>query len=324
MGTPTTDPFDLARAEAMMIGYDARWGSEMDRYEVIAVEAEFRSPLVNPETGASSRTWQRGGKIDAIVREGSRVLIVEHKTSGSDIGPGSSYWRILKMDGQVSGYFLGADALGFRAEACLYDVLGKPALRPLKANQRRKVDETPAEYRERCIEAIAAEPGSYFVRGEVVRLSSEMEEACFDDWQTAQMMRESERLGRFPRNPDACMKWGRACDFFDVCAGEASIDDFTRFRRSEHVSPELTAANGLPVISASRLRSARTCQRLHRFQYIDGIRPLVEADSLRFGSLIHLALEAWWKAPSGRLEAALDALHSPAAPAPLEIEATAV
>ena len=311
MGTPTTNPFDVARAEAMIRGYDARWSAE--QYEVLAVEVEFRAPLVNPETGAPSRTWQRGGKLDAIVRELTghrRIGIVEHKTSSDDITPGSSYWKQLRMDGQVSGYFVGADALGFPAEFCLYDVLGKPTLRPYKVGLKRKVDETPDEFRLRCMTAIAEAPDCYYRRGEVVRLEAEAAEALFDDWQTAVQMREAQRLGRFPRNPDACMKWGRACDFFDVCAGEASIDDPLRFRRSDHVSPELAPTDGLPILSASRLRAARSCQRLHRFHYLDGVRPVVEADTLRFGTLIHRALEAWWRAPEGeRLDAALAALH---------------
>lgn len=312
------EPFDLAKAQAMMVGYDSRWGSES--YETLAVEVEFRAPLINPETGMPSRTWQRGGKIDAIVRDLStgRVLIVEHKTSSEDIGPGSTYWRKLRMDGQVSGYFLGAAALGFEAEACLYDVLGKPAQRPYKIGAKRKADETPEEYRARVSDAIAAEPFAYFQRGEVVRLAGEMDDALYDDWQTAQQLREAERIGRFPRNPDACFKWGRACDYFDVCTGETTLDNPLQFRRSV-ASPELQAANGLPVLSASRLRAARSCQRLHRFQYVDAIRPVADADSLRFGTLIHRALEAWWKAPAGeRLDAALAALTDSPATAPEE------
>lgn len=318
MTTITADPFDVARAEALLRGYDARWGDEV--YEVLAVEAEFRAPLLNPETGAASRTWQRGGKIDAIARDSTgRILVVEHKTASEDISPGSAYWRKLAMDGQVSGYFLGADALGFRAEACLYDVLAKPKLRPYEVGKKRTAAESPEEYRDRCLAAIAEDPNGYFRRGEVVRLQNESEEAMFDDWQTAQQMREAERLGRFPRNPDACFKWGRACDYFDVCSGGASIEDPTRFRQVEHIHPELSfdhPGNGLPILSASRLRAARSCQRLHRFQYLDGIRPVTDADSLRFGSLIHLGLEAWWRAPQGeRMEAALAALTPSAAPA---------
>lgn len=316
------DPFEVSRAEAMLRGYDARWRDE--EYEVLAVEAEFRAPLVNPETGASSRTWQRGGKIDMIVRElrTARILTVEHKHTTEDFSPGSAYWKRLRMDGQVSGYFVGADALGFPAEACLYDILGKPKLRPYQPGKTRAVAETPAEFLVRCMEAIAADPASYFRRGEVVRLEAESAEALFDDWQIAVQMRESQRLGRFPRNPDACVRFGRTCEFFDVCTGEASIEDPTRFRRSEHVHPELEARGGLPVLSASRLRAARSCQRLHRFHYLDGVRPLVEAETLRFGSLVHRGLEAWWRAAAGeRLEAGVAALHE--APAPASVAVTA-
>jgi hypothetical protein len=325
MSEPTIDPFDRARAEAMICGYHARWSGE--QYEVLAVEAEFRAPLVNPETGAASRTWQRGGKLDVVVRElggQGRIGFIEHKTSSDDIAPGSPYWKQLRMDGQVSGYFVGADALGFPAEFCLYDVLGKPKLRPYEPGKKRAIAETPGEFRARCMEAIAAEPDRYFRRGEVVRLEAEAAEALFDDWQTAVQMREGEHHRRFPRNPGACMRWGRACDFFDVCAGEASIDDPSRFRRSEHVNPELEARGGLPVLSASRLRAARSCQRLHRFEYLDGIRPIVEADTLRFGSLIHRGLEAWWRAARGeRLDAAIAALTPSAVAAPAAMEAAA-
>jgi hypothetical protein len=305
-----SDAFEMARAEALLRGYDARWLDDAAGVEVLAVEAEFRAPLINPETGAASRTWQRGGKIDAVIRGADgRVLIVEHKTASEDIGPGSAYWKKLRMDGQVSGYFLGADALGFHADACLYDVIGKIALRPYQIGKKRSEPETATEYLARCLESIAEDPNGYYQRGEVVRLAAEAEEALFDDWQTAQQMRESERLGRFPRNPDACMKWGRACDYFEVCTGEASITDPHRFQ-CIGPSPELSDAGGLPILSASRLRSARSCQRLHRFQYVDGVRPVVESEPLRFGHLIHVGLEAWWKAPQAeRLEAALAALN---------------
>jgi hypothetical protein len=304
------NPFDVARAEAMLIGYDTRWASVP--YEVLAVEAEYCCPLVNPETGAASRTWQRGGKLDVILREifgHRRIVFMEHKTSSEDISPGSSYWRRLHMDGQVSGYFLGAEALGFRAEACIYDVLGKPAQRPYQVSQKRSEPETPEQFRARVAEAIAAEPSAYYQRGEVVRLEAEVAEAAFDDWQTAKMLREAELAGRFPRNPDACFKWGRACEYFDVCTGAASIDDPAHFRRLDHVHPELERQDGLPILSASRLKTARACQRLHKLQYLDGYRPILEAESLAFGKLIHFGLEAWWRAPMGeRLEAAVAAL----------------
>jgi hypothetical protein len=256
-----TDPFELARAEAMMVGYDLRWANEP--LEVLRVEAQFETELRNPITGAASRTWKLAGKIDVIVRDQStgEDLVVEHKTSSEDISPASNYWRRLRMDGQVSTYFEGARSLGYNVTRCLYDVLLKPAQKPFKATpigdrkytkptkaepvprlyaNQREADETPEEFRARVAEAIAEDLDGYFQRGDVVRLEGEMHDARWDTWQIGQQIREAELAHRAPRNPDACDRYGRLCSFFDVCSGAAVLEDRTRFRRSEHVHPELS------------------------------------------------------------------------------------
>ena len=249
-----SDPFDLVKAEELLLGYHVRWGSE--NYEVIGVEVEFRAPLCNPETGAASRTFQQGGKLDVLIRdERRRVLIVEHKTSSEEIGAGSIYWQRLRMDGQVSGYFDGAAALGHPAEACLYDVIKKPGIRPLKATpeesrkytkggllyaNQRESDETPDEYRARLRADIEEKPDAYYQRGEVVRLEADMAEHAFDIWQTGRLIRESQLAARAPRNPDGCFQYGRLCSFFDVCTGAASLDDTARFVRVNNPHTELS------------------------------------------------------------------------------------
>lgn len=224
------EPFDLARAEALLAGYHARWLDETFQY--VAIEAAFEAPLVNPETGHPSRLWKLAGKIDAVIMDGGRLRIMEHKTSSEDLSPGSSYWQRLRMDGQVSVYFDGARALGYEVEDCLYDVIGKPLLRP-------KVNETPVEFRTRLCEAIIAEPARYYGRAPVVRLEKELDEARWDTWRTAAAMRESERTGHAPRNPDACVRFrGQVCQYFSVCSGESALND-PGFRVVEHKHPEL-------------------------------------------------------------------------------------
>lgn len=246
--------YEEAMARALMFGYDARWSRQA--YKVLSVEGQFRVPLINPETGAPSRTWQLGGKWDAIAQEpNGRVLLVEHKTASDDITPGSDYWKRLRMDGQVSTYFAGALASGYEVEACLYDVLGKPGLRPLKATptetrkykadgslyaNQRDADETPDEYEARLTSAIVENPERYYQRGEIVRLASEMDEAAFDTWTIAQQLRAAQVAGRWPRNPDACVRYGRTCSYFSVCSGEASLDDPMLFKKLETVHPELS------------------------------------------------------------------------------------
>lgn len=263
--TPETDAYELARAEAMMEGYDARWSGE--QYEVLGVELEFRAPLLNPESGARSRTFDRGGKVDVVVRDATgRKLIVEHKSSSEDIGPGSSFWTRLRMGGQASGYIRGAEAVGHAVEGVLYDVARKPDLRPYKATPKeerkytkptidkktgvvldrgrlyanqREADETVDEYRDRVRAAIAEDPEKYYQRGLVVRLEAQMAEADGELWQLGQMLREHHRLGLAPRNTDACQRYGKSCAYFSICAGEASVDD-SRFTRLNWPHPELT------------------------------------------------------------------------------------
>jgi hypothetical protein len=270
------DPYTLARAAELLRGYDARWGAE--DLEVLHVEVEFRAPLTNPETGAPSRTWQRAGKLDAVVLHPSgRIYVVEHKTASEDITAGSGYWERLRIDSQVSGYLAAGAALEMRVDGCLYDVIGKPALRPsaipLTDDDGAKVvldhnglrvrtkdgkkwresassaegyvlqtrPETPEEYGQRVREHIAADPDRYYQRGEVVRLEDEADDAAFDVWQIGRNIRDAQIAKRWPRNPDACIRFGRRCAMFDVCTRVASIDDPTRFRRMANPHRELTA-----------------------------------------------------------------------------------
>lgn len=68
------------------------------------------------------------------------------------------------------------------------------------------------------------------------------------------------------------------------------------------------------LFSASRGKAARSCRRLHHLRYGQGWRSVDVARQLRFGTLVHQALEAWWKAKQAGagvdvwLEAALEAL----------------
>ena len=256
LGRLELDPYRHAKLAVMLQGYHERWIGGRGDYEVLAVEREFRAPLVNPATGARSRTYDLAGKVDVVAldkRTGLTVLI-EHKTTSDDIGLGSTYWKCLLLDSQISIYFDGARAMGFPIDECLYDVLHKPKQRPYKATpedarkytkggalyaNQREQDETPEEYAGRMLESVIAEPDKYFQRGVVVRLGDEMVEARFDTWSQARLIAEADALGRHPRNPDACMRYGRPCDYFGPCTGTESVENPALFVRVENVHQEL-------------------------------------------------------------------------------------
>lgn len=252
------DPYDRARARVLMIGYDARWADDAALYEVLGVEVQFRAPLINPSTGRTSQTWDMGGKLDALVREiaTGRNGVVEHKTSSDDITPGSPYWARLRMDPQISIYYAGGAAiLGKPIDFCLYDVVRKFSTRPAKATPfdsrkytkdgllykgQRDQDETPEEYETRLTALLAEAPATYFARGEVVRLDGEVDEAVADVWMMGQLLREADRLGRHPRNPNACLQWGYPCAYLPVCSGEGSLEDQTLYRKATSSHEELS------------------------------------------------------------------------------------
>jgi hypothetical protein len=135
----TDDPisdFMLVTVEELLRGYTARWADVPMR--TVAVEQSFDVPLINPETGAASRTFRIGGKFDSIVAtpfgDGEQLHVFELKTTGSDIEPGSLYWeKVRALDSQVSIYVSGAKASGYDVADCVYSVIRKPGIKPLKA-----------------------------------------------------------------------------------------------------------------------------------------------------------------------------------------------
>jgi hypothetical protein len=283
------DPLAQATVEELLRGYHHRWVGEP--LQTVFVEQRFEVDLVNPATGAASRTFRLGGKMDAgvVAREPlgcgapAGQLLVEHKTTSEDIGLGSTYWQRLRLDSQVSTYFVGAEASGFAPLGCLYDVIRKPSIRPvdvpvldedgvrivLDSKNRRvltkdgkkwretgdteqgftlqKRPETPDQWRARLRADIAEDPERYYQRGHVVRLEDELRDGMFDVWQLARLIREAELAERYPRNPDACFQFGRPCDFFDVCTGVASLDDPSRFRRATTAHEELVDTQPSPL-----------------------------------------------------------------------------
>lgn len=233
------DPFVRAQGEAMVTAYHGRWIDHLDGWEVLGLEVPFEGPLVNPTTGEASRTWRLAGQLDGLVRDsGGSVWILEHKTTSEDITPGSAYWQRLRLDTQVAVYHQGARFLGHEPVGVLYDVLRKPALRPYEPGQRRRTAETPEEYRDRLLDALGIDAARYLQRGGVVLLAGDEREMGLDLWQSAQSLRDTQRLGRYARNGDACMRFGRACDYLPLCLGTARPDD-ARYRKASAKHEEL-------------------------------------------------------------------------------------
>lgn len=325
--------YDVAKARALIVGYDHQWAAKYADYEVIEVESEFRFQLLNPETGTASRTFDEGGKIDGLLRHRvtRRYAVLEHKTTADDISAGSDYWTKLGMDTQCSKYILAQRAQDREVGNLLYDVIHKPGSRPCqiptldddgvkivldsggnrvrtkdgkkwresadteKGYVLQSVKETPAQYGARLMEEISADPYRYFAQREVPRLDTDLLEYMEDAWALSQQILHYRRAKLWPRNPAACDAFSK-CEFFDLCAGRSSVDGI-RYRQSEKHRELSMEEGGKGLLTNSRLTALRKCARFHFHRYEEPIEPCTEeSEALRFGTLMHAALEAYFNA----------------------------
>jgi hypothetical protein len=225
------DPYAYQGAAHMWNAYQWRWAD--DNMEMIACEVPFELPLVNPETGAPTPLFNRAGKIDGIVRlADGRLAVLERKTTTTDISLDEDYWVRLRMDSQISGYFLAARELGYDVQTILYDVLKRPTIRPGKATpeevrkytkdgklyaSQRAEDEEPEAYGARCAQQYAEDPTKFFQRVEIPRSEAQLEEYRYELWWEQQRIRERQRTGRWIKNTRSCV-WPRPCRYLALCS----------------------------------------------------------------------------------------------------------
>lgn len=126
---------EIAKARALMHGYDAAWSKDAWQALPGTLESQFVLPIVNPDTNRMSRTFKHAGKRDGLAinheidafRDG--VFLLEHKTCQDRIDdPAAPYWQRLNIDAQVSGYSLACWQDGIKIAGTIYDVIRKPVI----------------------------------------------------------------------------------------------------------------------------------------------------------------------------------------------------
>jgi hypothetical protein len=257
----------------LLLGYQWYWSSTA--IEIVATEQTFDIPLLNPDSGKGSMNWDLRGKMDKIARIDGRLMLMEHKTTGEPIDDDSDYWARLRIDSQISLYLLAARAKGFPVQGVLYDVIGKPrtSLRnPLYQMSKEDKDrltndgiyfgetfdpdmvavaieqkkETVAMYGARLAWDITATPADYYVRKEIPRLDSDLDELRKELWGIQKRLSFCKQHGFWDKNTNAC-RWPYPCEMIDICYGGydvsegASIPPGYKLKSSQH--PELEEEN---------------------------------------------------------------------------------
>jgi hypothetical protein len=265
--------YDCGTVRAMVTGALRRW---LDRPTIR--EHQFTLPLINPETGGTSRKHTLSGVLDGLYPE--RNMVEEYKTSAN---VSRDYIDRLDLDFQVSTYCQAASQLlGRPVRKVRYRVIEKPGIKPRKGETeqeyvqralarkplaplkqrktetddeyaersrareeartplKRKVAETPTEWGNRVMEYYTTHEGAdaRYVETIVTRSDEQMERWRHEAWELHQRMMGIEGGKMTIRNTSSCLLYRRRCAFLDLCCGEVGID---YYEQTENAHPELAA-----------------------------------------------------------------------------------
>ena len=322
----STDWRMAAMGRAMLRAYHHLWLKSHNNITVLATEATYTSSLVNPVTGRTSRKLSLAGKLDKVAEQDGKVLF-DHKTTSEDIeDPASNYWRLLAVDTQPKMYELLLGQNGLEVERIVWDVARKPRHSPRRISTAdckqlvatcewfgspvtadsvewaiESLQENAELFECRLYKELKDNTHKYFQRRSVPRVVEDLLDFAGDLWETGQRLLKTRKTARKLKNPSACLQYGRPCQFLGICSGHDRPDS-ARWQVKKDVHAELgdDVRDGRDVITNSRLRCYLQCEVKHYYQYEKGIQRTEDerTDALYFGTLWHLAMDAWWAATS--------------------------
>lgn len=224
---------------AMMNAYIATYPTE--NWEMIGLEVPFVGEIINPATGASSRTFLLGGRVDGIVKTEDGYFILEHKTTSRlDAG----YLDKLWTDMQIQLYATYLKPHGEDIRGVIYNILEKPTLKQKmgetaeefelrKANMKqpgrakRQLPESDREFQDRLAAWFLEH--KRFHREVIYFTPADQHELRSNLWELTQQYLEAARSAEgvgFYKNTNQCFVWNRPCDYVHLC--RAGGDEATK------------------------------------------------------------------------------------------------
>lgn len=251
---------DWHLATAMMTAYAARYAT--DDFEIVALEKNFEGPIVNPATGAASRSFVLAGKVDGIVRIGDDHFILEHKTASQVDG---DYLEKLWTDFQITIYAHYIEqTMGVPITGILYNVLVKAKLqqgkgeteeeyearraellaksKTGKTTAKRRLPESDEEFQQRLAEKYA-DPAMF--HREMLYLSRDRFEILRSElWELTQAYLNARRRGVFYQNTAFCFNYQRPCPYFALCRSNGNPNVIENFYQRVEPNEELRVLPG--------------------------------------------------------------------------------
>jgi hypothetical protein len=309
------EAIELAKAKALMVGYDLKWGEQQWHTEGV-------EDVVGFEIGDTG--WTYKGKVDTLVSGyGHDLVMMEHKTTTQDLSDQlHPYFTRLTHEGQVSRYHLALYLEDKPISQTVYDVIRKLSIKPksipigtpkkllgsrLELQERNQYygydvgehmdwESTPATedirlYYLRCLHTVTTQHEKYYVRvGNITRDNEALKDTYTQLLQIVDDIQRAEARGAWYQNTNSCNSYNSPCEYLSLCRGLSSESDVVwRERKGGETSGDTT-------LSHSKASCFMSCRRKYYYRYVRKIEPDRPASAaLTFGSAIHLALEEYWK-----------------------------
>lgn len=220
-------------AGAMMVKYSEYYRAEP--FEVIVLEKTFEGQIINPATGATSRSFTLAGKVDGIIKMDGAYWLLEHKTASSiDAG----YLERLWTDFQITIYsWYVEQTMGLEIAGVIYNILGKAKLRQGqgeteseyetrkteliaksktgKSSAKRKMEEPDGDFHRRML-AKYEEP-DMFHREQIFISRDQHAELQAELWELTQVLLDAKRRNAWYKNTSQCFNYNRLCDYYPIC-----------------------------------------------------------------------------------------------------------
>lgn len=202
-----------AIVQAMLEGYFDLYGAGWDGD--FYPEKQFELPIINPDTGATSRSFRLAGKVDGLLHKDGRWWLVEYKTAGM---VDKNYIDHLMLDQQLTTYIYGLQRQeGVKISGIIYRMLRKPSIRQRK-------NETVGQFTDRLSQDYKDRPEFYFYEEQLYRTQEDLDEFERELWSITQDLLKCRREGLWYRNTSRCRDWG-SCDYLPLCSYQPDAAD---------------------------------------------------------------------------------------------------
>lgn len=251
---------DRLLAIAMMQAYLRIYAVE--NFKVLELERPFETEIINPATGAASRSFVMAGKMDALLGKDGGTWLGEHKTAARI---DQAYLERLWMDFQIHLYSAYEEQItGRRVDGVLYNVLTKAKLKQAegeteeafkvrhaelcasnksgKSTAKRQMPESDEDFAKRLAEKYR-EPGM-FHREPLILSRDRVKSVLAEVWELTQALLIAHRGGitSFYQNTGDCWKYNKPCPYWALCLSENSPNVQANLYEHKPAHEELNAS----------------------------------------------------------------------------------